>query len=207
MPLNNINELNAMELDILREIGNIGQGNAASALSGMLNEKVNIAVPNIKILDFNEVVNFLGGPENIAIGLLVGLSDKINGMMLCIMQEPFVSHIVKAIFGNDITDLTSLSEMEMSFVTEVGNILSASYVNAISSMTGLNIQISVPQISVDMVGAILSVPAVEFAQIGDKVLFIDDSFLVGDSEIQSNMILVPELESLSTLFAGLGVDI
>ena len=94
----------------------------------------------------------------------------------------------------------------MSFVTEVGNILAASYVNAISSMTGLNIQISVPQISVDMVGAILSVPAVEFAQIGDKVLFIDDSFIIGDSEIQSNMILVPELKSLSTLFAGLGVE-
>ena len=72
-------------------------------------------------------------------------------------------------------------------------------------MTG--VQTCALPISVDMVGAILSVPAVEFAQIGDKVLFIDDSFLVGDSEIQSNMILVPELESLSTLFAGLGVDI
>ncbi|MGN0692865.1 MAG: chemotaxis protein CheC [Oscillospiraceae bacterium] len=206
MSLNNINDLNAMELDILKEIGNIGQGNAASSLSGMLNEKVNIAVPNIKILDFNEVVNFLGGPENIAIGLLVGLSESINGMMLCIMQEPFVKHIVKAMFDSDVDDIISLSEMEMSFVSEVGNILSASYVNAISSMTGLNIQISVPQISVDMVGAILSVPAVEFAQIGDKVLFIDDSFIVGDSEIQSNMILVPELKSLSTLFAGLGVE-
>lgn len=207
MPLNNINELNDMELDILKEIGNIGQGNAASALSGILNEAINIAVPNIKILDFNEVINFLGGPEHIAIGLLVGLSDKINGMMLCIMQESFVSHMIKAVFGKDGAEISSLSEMEMSFVTEVGNILASSYVNAISSMTGLNIQLSVPQVSVDMVGAILSVPAVEFAQIGDKVLFIDDSFIIGDSKIKSNMILVPELKSLSTLFSGLGVDL
>lgn len=207
MPLNNINELNDMELDILKEIGNVGQGNAASALSSVLNEKINIAVPNIKILDFNEVVNFLGGPENIAIGLLVGLSDKINGMMLCIMQKPFVKHMIKAVFDKDVDELISLSEMDMSFVTEIGNILISSYINAISSMTGLNIQLSVPQHSVDMVGAILSVPAVEFAQIGDKVLFIDDSFIIGDSEIQSNMILVPELNSLSTLFAGLGVEI
>lgn len=207
MSLNNINELNAMELDILREIGNIGQGNAASALSGILNEMINIAVPNIRILDFNEVVTFLGGPENIAIGLLVGLSDKINGMMLCIMQESFVQHMVRAVFNKDVDDIASLSEMDMSFVTEVGNILASSYVNAISSMTGLNIKLSVPQVSVDMVGAILSVPAVEFAQIGDKVLLIDDSFIIGDSEIKSNMILVPELKSLSTLFSGLGVDI
>ncbi len=207
MALKNINDLNDVQLDILKEIGNIGQGNAASALSSVLNEGINIAVPDIKILNFNEVVNFLGGPENLAIGLLVGLSDDINGMMLCIMQLPFVHHIEKAVFGKNITDLSSLDEMDISFVTEVGNILTSSYVNAISSMTGINITLSVPQLSIDMVGAILSVPAVEFAQVGDKVLFIDDSFIINGGEIKSNMILVPELSSLTTLFSRLGVNV
>ena len=100
-----------------------------------------------------------------------------------------------------------MNDMERSFISEVGNIMSASYINAIASLTGLTIDISVPQMCVDMVGAILSVPAVQFAQIGNKVLFIDDRFVIGGSEVQSNMILVPEMSSLETLFSRLGVGI
>jgi chemotaxis protein CheC len=85
--------------------------------------------------------------------------------------------------------------------------MAASYVNAISQLTGMMIDISVPVMTVDMVGAILSVPAVEFAQVGNKVLFIDDGFVIGDGEIKSNMILVPEMQSLETLFTRLGVSI
>ncbi len=207
MSLKNIKDLNEVQLDILKEIGNIGQGNAASALSNLLNEYINIAVPDINILDFNEVVNFLGGPENLAVGLLVGLSKDINGMMLCIMQKPFIDHMLSNTFSKKVDSLLDLNEMDVSFVTEVGNILASSYVNAISSMTGIETALSVPTLSIDMVGAILSVPAVQFAQIGDRVLFIDDSFIIGETQIKSNMILVPELHSLGTLFSKLGVEV
>lgn len=207
MSLKNINELNEMHLDVLKEIGNIGQGNAASALSELLGECINIAVPDIKILDFNDAVNFLGGPENIAVGLLVEISGDIDGMMLCIMQKPFVAHMAKAVLSTEIEDLFFLGEMEISLINEFGNILTGSYMNAIASMTGTETTLSVPDMAVDMVGAILSVPAVKFAEISDKVLFIDDSFIIGDSEIKSNMIFVPELNSLETLFSRLGVEI
>lgn len=208
MSLKNLNELNDMHLDVLKEIGNIGQGNAASALSELLQEYINIAVPDIKILDFNEVVGFLGGPENIAVGLMLGISGDIDGMMLCIMQKPFVNHMMKAVLSKETDNLLALDEMDISFINEVGNILTSSYVNAISSMMGININVSVPFISVDMVGAILSVPAVKLAEENcDRALFIDDSFIIGESEIKSNMIFIPELNSLNTLFSRLGVEI
>ncbi|MDD6991299.1 MAG: chemotaxis protein CheC [Oscillospiraceae bacterium] len=214
MSLQNMDQLNAVHFDVLREIGNIGQGNAASSLSQMLSQTIDISVPTVKLLDFNESVEYLGGPENVVLGMLVGLKGDINGMMLYVLQKNFANSMLNAVFGKEINDLTELDEMDISFVQEIGNILAGSYVNAISSLTGLTIDISVPTISIDMAGAILAVPAVEFAQIGNSVLFIDDSFIFGSSptggdssEIKSNMILVPELSSLETLFSRLGIEV
>ncbi len=207
MSIKNVDELQDMHLDVLKEIGNIGSGNAASALSTMLNCDTDISVPDVKLLDFGDAVNFLGGPENVAIGMLVNLTGDISGMMLYVLQHSCASKMTSTIFGTEIEDLANMNDMERSFISEVGNIMSASYINAIASLTGLTIDISVPQMSVDMVGAILSVPAVQFAQIGNKVLFIDDRFVIGGCEVQSNMILVPEMSSLETLFSRLGVGI
>ena len=212
MSLKNMDQLNAMHFDVLREIGNIGLGNAASSLSQMLSQTIDISVPTVKLLDFNESVEYLGGPENVVLGMLVGLKGDINGMMLYVLQKSFANSMLKAVFGKEINDLTELDEMDLSFIREIGNILAGSYVNAISSLTGLTIDISVPTISIDMAGAILAGPAVEFAQIGNSVLFIDDSFIFGgsssdNSEVKSNMILVPELSSLETLFSRLGIEV
>lgn len=207
MSIHNVEQLQDMHLDVLKEIGNIGSGNAASSLAELLQCDTDITVPSVKMLDFSEAVNFLGGPENVAIGMLVNIKGDINGMMLYVLQHSFASKMTSTLFGSEIEDLTNMNEMERSFISEVGNIMAASYMNAIASLTGMMIDISVPVMTVDMVGAILSVPAVEFAQIGNKVLFIDDSFVIGGGEIKSNMILVPEMQSLETLFTRLGVGV
>lgn len=207
MSIQNVEQLQDMHLDVLKEIGNIGSGNAASALSELIQCDTDITVPTVKMLEFSEAVNFLGGPENVAIGMLVGIKGDITGMMLYVLQHSFASKLTSTLFGSEIEDLTNMNEMESSFISEVGNIMAASYVNALSQLTGMMIDISVPNMTVDMVGAILSVPAVEFAQVGNKVLFIDDGFVIGDGEIKSNMILVPEMQSLETLFTRLGVSI
>lgn len=207
MSIKNIDELQAMHLDVLKEIGNIGSGNAASALSSMLNCATDITVPNVRLLDFADAITFLGGPEQIAIGMVVQLTGDISGMMMYILQHSFASTMTQTVFGTELSPDFKMNEMESSFIGEVGNIMSASYINAIASLTNMTIDISVPQMSVDMVGAFLSIPAVQFAQIGNKVLFIDDSFIIGGGEVQSNMILVPEMNSLERLFSALGVEL
>ena len=207
MAIQNVEQLQAMHLDVLKEIGNIGSGNAASSLSTFLQTSTDITVPIVRLLDFNETVNFLGGPENITIGMLVNIVGDIKGMMLYILEEEFASQLTGTLFGAPIEDLMNLNDMEKSLISEVGNIMSASYINAIASLTGMTIDISVPMLTTDMVGALLSVPVIEFAQVGDKVLFIDDGFTIGGKEIKSNMILVPEMECLETLFTRLGVSV
>ena len=207
MAIKNVEQLQEMHLDVLKEIGNIGSGNAASSLSTFLQTPTDIVVPVVRLLDFNETVNFLGGPENITIGMLVNIVGDINGMMLYILEEEFASQLTTTLFGTPIEDIANLNEMEKSLISEVGNIMSASYINAIASLTGMTIDISVPNLTTDMVGALLSVPVIEFAQVGNKVLFIDDGFTIGGKQIKSNMILVPEMASLETLFTRLGVSV
>ena len=207
MGFKNIEELDTMHLDVLRELGNIGSGNAATSLATLMNKEININVPNVRILDFNEVAEYVGGPEKVVMGLLITLEGDINGMILYILDDDFAKNVVKAFFGTDFTALVDLGEMERSAFNEIGNIMAGAYVNALSSMTGMTINISTPAICVDMAGAILNVPSVKFAEVGDKVLFIDDSFGVGDymQKVKSNMILVPEMESLNNLFTRLGI--
>lgn len=207
MALKNIDDLNPIQMDVLKEIGNIGSGNAATSLATLLNNTVDIAVPTVKALNYNETVELLGGPENVVIGLLIRLTGDIRGMMMYIIQKDFASKVTETFYGKQITDLTKVDEMDKSAICEIGNIMAASYVNAISNLSGLMIDISVPNFCVDMAGAILAVPIVEFAQVGDKVLFIDDNFKITSAEIKSNMILIPEMDSLDTLFSRLGVQI
>lgn len=207
MALKNIDDLNPIQMDVLKEIGNIGSGNAATSLASLLNNTVDIAVPTVKALNYNETVELLGGPENVVIGLLIRLSGDIRGMMMYILQKGFASKVTETFYGKSLENLTDVDEMDKSAICEIGNIMAASYVNAISNLSGLMIDISVPSFCVDMAGAILAVPIVEFAQVGDKVLFIDDNFKITDAEIKSNMILIPEMDSLDTLFSRLGVQI
>ena len=173
----------------------------------MLNVPIDISVPSVQLLNFDDAVNFLGGPENVAIGMLVTLTGDISGMMLYVIQHPCASSMTQAVFGTEIEDMNNMNEMEVSFISEIGNVMSASYINAIASLANMTIDISVPNMCVDMAGAILSVPAVTFAQVGDKVLLIDDSFIIGGNQVKSNMILVPEMDSLEYLFTKLGVSI
>lgn len=207
MPFNSIDELDDMHVDVLTELGNIGSGNAATALASLMNTEININVPHVRILGFNDVADYVGGPENVVLGVLIKLSGDVDGMILYVFNDDLIRNVLKVFFGKDYTSVSELDEMDMSALNEIGNIMASSYVNALSSMTSLTIDVSVPSMCVDMAGAILSVPSIEFAQVGNKVLFVDDSFSIGENsdKVKSNMILVPEMDSLNKIFERLGI--
>ena len=84
MDIKSYDELNSLELDTLREVGSIGTGNAATALSSMLEREVRIAMPEVRIMGYNEAIEWIGGPEEITAGVLVKLSGQVNGIMLSV---------------------------------------------------------------------------------------------------------------------------
>ena len=206
LALEKIEQLNDVQLDTLKEIGNIGQGNAASALSSIMGKMIDISVPNVKILDFDKTVKYLGGEEQLVVGILFNITGEINGMLIQVLSETAACGMVNPLMNENISSLSEINNMNRSCLEEIGNILAGSYINAIASLTGMTIDISVPSLTIDMAGAILSVPAVKFSMIGDKVLLIDDSFIIDNGELKSNIILIPEIESLSVLFSKLGVE-
>lgn len=207
MSYRSIDELDDAHVDVLTELGNIGTGNAATSLASFMGKEIEVNVPTVKIMSFNEVAEFVGGPENIVMGLLIKIEGDINGMILYVFDNDFIENVMSVFFNKQFTSFDELEDMERSAFCEVGNIMAGAYVNALSSMTGLVINISTPSLCIDMAGAILSVPSIEFAKVGNKVLFIDDSFGFGINarKVKSNMILVPEMESLNRLFERLGV--
>ena len=207
--MNTYDDLNEMHIDVLREIGNIGSGNAATALSTMLNRKVDISVPQVRILDYATVTEELGGPEELLAGLLLSLSGDVTGMIMFLLHKDFAHMIINTLTGMELDNVGDMDDFSSSAVCEVGNIMAASYVNAIATMTGLMIDISPPDICVDMVGAILSVPAIYFANIGDRIIFIQDEFdkQEGAAKSSSHILMIPETDSLNTIMIRLGLEV
>lgn len=207
MDLNDYSDLNDMQLDALREIGNIGSGNAATALSSMLEKAVNIAVPKINVLDYNAACEQLGGPEQLLVGILFSLSGDVTGMMMFLLHKEFAHMVLNSLVGSEFDGFSELDEMDKSTIQEVGNIMAASYINAIAAMTGLTIDISVPNMSVDMAGALLSVPAIYYANISDKIIMIEDAFgHENEDSASSHILLIPEVEGLKKIMESLGLD-
>ena len=209
MPKIDLDQLNDMQFDVLREIGNIGAGNATTALSTMLNIKVDMSVPNVALLPFNEIASVVGSEEDTVVGILIQLDGEVNGMMVFIFDMKAAHHLVNSLMFRDIhenedNNIDSFSEMDMSALNEIGNIVSGSYLNALAGLTGLKMVCSVPSLTVDMVGALLSVPAAEFGKYGDKMLMIQSQF--GEEEfVTGYFLLIPELESYDKILNSLGM--
>lgn len=206
MALNDFSELNNLQLDVLREIGNIGTGNAATSLASMLAKPVTIQVPKINILEYNQVTEELGGPENMIVGMLLALSGDVTGMMMFLLQKDFSHMVLNALLGESLNDFSEIDEMGLSALKEIGNIMAASYVNAIAQLTNMDINISVPDICIDMAGAILSVPAIHFANVSDKIIFIEDEFNSENVNAVSHILLIPDVDSLGNIMKNLGID-
>lgn len=206
MGLKTFNDINELHIDVLREIANIGSGNAASSLSRMLGQKVDISIPYIGIKGFDEAYRVLGGAEAIMVGTLLMLSGAINGMMMFLMPIDVVCELVNMLMFTDIKGHEEIDEMGYSVINEVSNIMSASFVTAISDMTDLPVDISPPEAALDMLGSIMSVPSIYFAKMSDTLLLIQNVLEIGDKKTSASVLLLPDMPSLEKLMASLGIE-
>jgi chemotaxis protein CheC len=196
-----LDKINGKGLDFFRELENIGAGHAATALSMLLSHAVSIRVPCAKVCNYTEICDILHGPENVVAGLLVGISEDIKGFILLVLDEKDALKLTRTVVG-DITDNMSDQEREeinMSALKEVANILIGSYLSAISEMTGLTIDASVPDLVFDMAGAVMNLLAVAYGEFGDQVLFMETEFCDQEESLLGHFFLVPDVESYKTL--------
>ena len=197
--------LNDLQFDVLKEIGNIGSGHAATALAKLLNQKVDIKVPKAELCAFKDLPDLVGGAENIVIGILLALSGEVDGMMMFIMDRKPAYNLVKKLMWTDIDENAELSEMQLSALQEIGNIITGAYLSSLSDLTRLTINASVPYIAIDMAGAILSVPAIEFGKLGDHALMIEAQFSDDAADgINGYFLLIPTFDSYNAIMKSLG---
>lgn len=200
----NLDHMEGLYFDVLKEIGNIGAGNATTALAQMLNTKVDMMVPKVDLLDFKDVGDAMGGGEQIMAGIYQVVEGDISGSIMFLLEEQSARSLVAKLMGVEKKDGESFSEMEISALKEISNIITGSYLSSLSSLTNLKIISSVPDISIDMAAAILSVPAIEFGAVGDKILLIETAF-TDEERLDGYFVLVPDLESYDKILSALGM--
>ena len=200
----NNESMDDIEFDVLTEIGNIGAGNATTALSQLINARIDMRVPKVELLTFAELAEVIGGAETLVAGILLSLEGDIQGSMLFILESNAARLLVQQLMGCKDDSTEQFTEMETSALQEIGNIISGAYLSAISSLTNMLITASVPSLAFDMAGAILSVPAIEFGKLGDKALLIESQFKDMDVDISGYFILIPTLDSYSKILKSLG---
>ncbi|SFA92670.1 chemotaxis protein CheC [Acetitomaculum ruminis DSM 5522] len=198
-------EISEVHLDALKEVGNIGSGNAATALSSMLNCMVNVTVPDVKIIDYEEAIKLITVEKGETAGIVIDVDVDLKGSMTTIFHRYFVNELLKPFLGIEIDNLSTMEPMAASALCEIGNITTASYVNALAKLTSLTIDIRPPHIMLDEVHNILDAGSEKMTEPGDKVVLIDEHFVIKNVEFQSSMILMLEMESFKFLIKTLGL--
>ncbi|RSL32836.1 chemotaxis protein CheC [Salibacterium salarium] len=206
-----IQQIKPIHLDVLQEVGNIGAGNAATALSQLLNQKIDLNVPSVRIIDFQEMQSLAGGEETVVAATFLRVSGEAPGSMFLILQKEEAEELAFSLTGNKVNIVDdSFDELAASALSELGNILAGAYLSALSDFTSIQMQPSVPSLAIDMAGAIISAGLTEISQVGDYAIVIDT--LMGEAKDSYNstatgqFFLLPDPDAFKRIFQSLGVD-
>ncbi|WP_217282826.1 chemotaxis protein CheC [Paenibacillus alginolyticus] len=193
-------------MDVLKEVGNIGAGHAATALSTLLDKPIDMLVPKVRMLPFEEICDSVGGAETVVLAIFLRVDGDAPGNMFFILDLDTAKNMLRDLIGLNIENQEEYSELELSALNEIGNILAGSYLSSLADFTNLNMQPTVPSLAIDMAGAILSYGLLQFGQMGDQALLIDTKFMEGENEVQGHFFLIPDPESFGKIFSALGVE-
>lgn len=201
-----LEDVNSMYVDVLKEIGNIGAGNATTAIANMLGLRIDMEVPNVQLLEVSKLGSAICAEDETIVGIFLEVQNDIEGSMMFLLRMDSAHYLVNSLMMRDQSYQEPFDEMDLSAMKEIGNIIAGSYLSALSTMTNLVIAPSVPYIAVDMAASILSVPAIQFGQYGDNALLIETEF-EADMAINGYFILMPEQDSYDKILTSLGISI
>ncbi|GGN90357.1 chemotaxis protein CheC [Saccharibacillus kuerlensis] len=200
-------KLEGFKLDVLKEVGNIGAGHAATALSQLLNKPIDMGVPKVQLLPFEDIAEKVGGAEKIVLTVFFRVEGDAPGNLFYIMAPEAGKSLLHRLGGFEPTEGLDLTEMEQSALGEIGNILAGSYLSSLADFTNLSMSPTVPALALDMAGAILSYGMIQFGEMGDAALLIDTTFVQGNDEVEGQFFLIPDPESFDKIFTALGVPL
>lgn len=200
--MEDVRNLQAIELDALREVANIGAGHAATALSQMINRKIMISVPEVNVTPLEAVPGLLGDPDDVVVAILMQMMGDLTGRTLLVFPRADAGTLCDLLLGRKLGETTAFGEMEESGMKEVGNILSSAYLTALSDFMGMMLVPSVPSLVEDYSSAVLTTTYLAFGSDRDYVLCVETRLTFEDrnEHIQAHFLLLPDLASLKAIF-------
>ena len=200
-----LSSITAVQLDVLKEISNIGAGNAATSLSQILGQKVDMHVPNASVVDFNDLLGILGDEEVVVLGVMILYSGDVSGTMIFMLPKESAGKMIGPLLQREYTEESAFDELDMSAMKEIGNIIVSSYIGAMASMTGFSIRVTEPFATIDMAASILSVPVSDVGRYGDNVLFMESYITCDGDKLGGHFIMLPSLESYDKIMSVFGM--
>jgi chemotaxis protein CheC len=196
-------KLDHLELDALREVGNVGAGRAATALSQMLGRPVCIDVPKASIVRLEDLPEPLGGPEKVVAATYFRVYGDAPGRLLVLIGDESLPHLLTLLMGQAPAAGQPLDVTTQSAVKELGNILCSAYLNALADFMGFPLLPSVPALAIDMVSAVLQTVASDAAETGSQALLIENRFRESSQAVPLFLFFLPEPGALQAMLAGL----
>ncbi|MCI9163293.1 MAG: chemotaxis protein CheC [Lachnospiraceae bacterium] len=203
--LKSYEDMNLQELDVMKEISSIGTSHAATSLSKLLQKEVRISIPEISVLGYDETVSRIGEIEELVAATLVRMSNEVNGLMLFIFKLDLANVVLEKLIGRRYDSFEQMDELDYSALEEVGNIIICSYVNAFTQLVGVEIDLSVPSSTLNMLGGILTVPMAEYGYETDKLMYINAEFIMDGRKLSDGLLMLPDIDSLNSILEKLGV--
>lgn len=198
----------AVEMDVLREIGSIGAGNATTSLSVLLKTKLSMEIPQVNYLEMGELVSLIGGPDKLIINVKSNITGDILGSVLFIMEQKSAKHLLKKLMQNQPEEAEEIQGIGLSVVQEIANIVISTYLSSLESFTGLKTRPGTPEMCVDMAGAVLSTSAFGVVEdIEGSVMMIGSEFVANEIDMKGYVVLVANQDAYDVLFQKLNINL
>jgi chemotaxis protein CheC len=199
-------ELNSVQLDTLKEVSNIGMGHAATALSQMIGQRVNLTVPNVTITEISQVPEHLGGAEKMMVGITLQILGDARGSIMLLFPQESALRLLCSLLGHQEKELV-MTEVSVSALKEVGNILASAYLSALGNLLNKTLIPSVPLLAYDMAGAVVDNVLIDLSQSGDFAMMVETDF-GGEPDqglaIKGHFFLLPDPVTLNIFLSDVG---
>ncbi|MCD8000782.1 MAG: chemotaxis protein CheC [Clostridiales bacterium] len=205
MKIRNYEDMKLQELDVMKEISSIGTSHAATALSTFLQKEIRITLPKIRILGYEDAVNSIGDIEEVVAATLVTMTGDVKGLMLFLFNMDFANTILEKLLGKSYSSFEQMDSLAYSALEEVGNIIICSYINAFAQLVDMDIRLSVPCSTVNMLGGILTVPITEYGYETDKLMYFNADFVMEGKMLSDWLLMLPDIASLNNILEKLGI--
>lgn len=205
--MNDFDILSKEQLDALKEVGTIGAGHAANALSQLAGKKIMISVPEVRAISLKEVVKLVGPPENLGAVVYMNLMGDTQGKSLLIFSRQSAFNLLDILMKRPAGQTKFLKEIDSSAIKEVGNILAGAFLTTLADFLNITLIPSVPLLAYDMVGPILETLAIEFGEEADYIFCIKTEFTDPDLDMGGNFILIFDRKSLNVIIKKIDMKI